>query len=129
MVKTISMNTELIKVGNEERKKFNIAKLDVQTYFEKITRGIYFYHFKKPLDAERKVYSFSLQILDDELNYEEMLHSILPELESDKTTKGIYENPKVFCYKYIIPENSEYFLLYMKFYDSIEVISMYRYQS
>ena len=92
-------------------------------YFEKIIRGLYFYHFNSNLNAPTHFFSNKIMMLMLSANaifyYKTIEYKLL-----DKWIQGNPKNKEIFDYKYYYSEKENQFLTVMKFYEHHEVIGI-----
>lgn len=92
-------------------------------YFEKIIRGLYFFHFKTQLNSRTHFFSNKLRMLDLSANVHFFYHTI-EERMSGKWIEGNPKNKKIFDYKYCLSEVDNQFLVIMKFYVNHQIIGI-----
>lgn len=102
---------------------FRENAMNWDSYFEKIIRGLYFYHFKKNLKDKTHFFSNKIRMLSLSANAHFYYHTIEHKL-SKYWINGNPENKEVFDYKYYYSESENQFLIIMTFYESHEVIGV-----
>jgi len=93
------------------------------SYFEKIIRGLYFYHFKKNLDDRTHFFSNRISMLMLSANAHFYYHTIEHKLLK-YWINGNAENKEIFDYKYYYSASENQFFIIMKFYENHEVIGI-----
>ncbi|MFD2543765.1 hypothetical protein ACFSSB_15670 [Lacinutrix gracilariae] len=93
------------------------------SYFEKIIKGLYFYHFNKSLKDRTHFFSNKIRMLMLSANAHFYYHTIEHKLSQD-WINGNPENKEIFDYKYYYSEHENQFLVIMTFYESHKVIGI-----
>jgi len=124
LARLIFQGSQRILVNGEEKLLLNLSKKGAFEYFEKITRGIYFKLFKKPLIG--KVSVASPQFFNPKLDYKNLQSNVGPFLESSRAINGTVSQPEIFRYRYFhsLKPPVEAFVLMTVFYNSVLVLSL-----
>lgn len=114
---------------NIDGEKTPIVRIDGQillTFFEKVTRGLYFYHNERP--ASGVVQGVSPLFFTPDFDLVVFSQNMLNEFNgwrgsnAIEVVRGDYHNPQIFSYDYInLPEHN-FFLVVMYFYETVQVI-------
>lgn len=92
-------------------------------YFEKIIRGLFFYHYKKHISGSTSYFSNKMQHFTMSANAHFYYHLLEDDL-SDNWINGSSENKEVFSYKYFYSETEDRFFTVMMFYGVHKVIGV-----
>ncbi|MFA5296648.1 MAG: hypothetical protein WC389_00390 [Lutibacter sp.] len=95
----------------------------IDTYFEKIIRGLCFYHFELQIKGSTHYFSDKMELINLSAN----AHFYYWELEKEYFGNWIEGNPKnkkVFDYKYYFSKDESRFFVIMKFYETHKVIGV-----
>jgi hypothetical protein len=115
--------------ANIEGEKTPIVKVDgpsLVRFFEKVTRGLYFYHNEQP--AVRVAQGVSPLFSTPGLDLVEFSQKMLKEFNLWKgsnavnVARGDYHNPQIFSYDYLSLPEHNFFLVVMYFYETVQVI-------
>jgi hypothetical protein len=87
----------------------------VEKYFEKIIRGLYYYHFIKQLNGSTSFFSNKIELIEMSANAH-FYYYMLDDKYADKWKEGNSKNKEVFDYKFHFDETTEQFITIMKFY-------------
>jgi hypothetical protein len=90
-------------------------------YFEKIIRGIFYYHFKKIIGGSTHFFSNKMQMIHLSANAHFYYYTVEKEY-SNYWIEGNPKNKEVFDYKYYFSETENRFFIIMKFYEYHTVI-------
>lgn len=104
----------------------NIQRESQQTinlYFEKIIRGLFYYHYCIILDGSTSYFSNKLELINMTADAHFYYYSIANEF-NDLWKQGDAKNKDVFDYKYYFSEKEKRFFLSMTFYKEHEVIGI-----
>jgi len=92
-------------------------------YFEKIIKGIYYYHFKRNLISTTHFFSNKMTVLSLSANAHFYYHLLEYEL-AEFWIEGNSKNKEVFDYKYYYSESEKRFFTVMTFYENHKVIGL-----
>ena len=92
-------------------------------YFEKIIRGLFFYHLGKHLLGSTSFFSNKIELIHMSANAHFYYHLLDDDL-SDRWIAGDPKNKKVFDYKYFYSEIEDRFFTVMMFYREHKVIGV-----
>lgn len=124
-VRSLAERSHRITVQGKVTLAMEIDPGDQNTYFEKITRGLYFHCFGK--QAKGRVTSASEKFIVPGFDYSELKNLIVPYLNDPATAVfGITANPEIFQFKYArqVVERGDYFAVVMRFYEGVEVFGL-----
>jgi hypothetical protein len=119
-VESLSRSSFYTDIEGQRRLVFKIDTEYTERFVEKVIRGLYFYHNDRP--ARGKVFSFSVQFYNPELNYEELFDLLLEDLRAEYMVEGDYNNPEIFRYRYFNLTDYDAFLVVLNFYRGVEFI-------
>ncbi len=102
---------------------FRENAMNWDSYFEKIIKGLYYFHFKKNLKDKTHFFSNKIRKLSLSANTHFYYYTIEHKL-SKHWINGNQKNKEVFDYKYYYSEPENQFLIIMTFYESQEVIGV-----
>lgn len=93
----------------------------VEKYFEKIIRGLYFFHLRKSLAGSTSFFSNKIELMEMSAQAHFYYH-MLDDKYSNQWVNGNSKNKDVFDYKYHVDVLTEQFIVKMKFY-KVHVVS------
>jgi hypothetical protein len=93
-------------------------------YFEKVVRGLFFHLFGRTLPGS--VESVSPAFTNPRINYPAVAANLVKYRDSPEAVEATVGQPEIFRYRYfhLGVGEGECFLVWMRFYSSIEVIGM-----
>ena len=95
----------------------------IDTYFEKIIRGLFYYHYNLMIDGSTHYFSDKMEHIHLSAN----AHFYYWEIDKQYSNNWIEGNPKnkkVFDYKYYFSEKENRFFTIMKFYETHKIIGV-----
>jgi len=119
-VERLRANTFYANINGERAPIVRVDGPSLVKFFEKVIRGLYFYHNEQP--AVGVVQGVSPLFPTPEFDVVGLCKNMLAELQSTGTIQGDYYNPKVFSYEYINIREYNCFLVAMYFYETVLVI-------
>jgi hypothetical protein len=119
-VEHLRNNTFYTNIDGERTPIIRVNGPALAKFFEKVIRGLYFYHNERP--AVGVVQGVSPLFPTADYDIADFCNNISVELRAVGMTRGEYFNPQIFQYEYInIPEHGS-FLVVMHFYETVQVI-------
>jgi hypothetical protein len=120
MVERLRANTFYTNIKGERTPIVRVDGRSLVKFFEKVIRGLYFYHNAKP--AAGIVQGISPQFPTPDFDVVTSCKNILTELRTSGMTRGTYANAMIFSYEYVnIPSYGAFFVA-MRFYETVEVV-------
>jgi len=119
-VERLKANTFYANIDGERAPIVRVDGPSFVKFFEKVIRGLYFYHNEQP--PVGVVQGISPLFPTTEFDVLDFCKNMLTELRLAGTVQGDYYNPKVFSYEYINIREYNCFLVAMYFYETVLVI-------
>jgi len=120
-VQNLVNKSSYVEIDGTQRHIIESDVESVNKFIEKVTRGLYFYHYQKP--AKGTILNFSFQFYNPDLNYEDLI-DFYQQLSDCSFKEGCNNNPAVFSYKYVyLPECNNICVLILTFYERVEFVS------
>jgi len=122
----LKANTLYTKIDGEKTPIVRVDGHALLTFFEKVIRGLYFYHNERAADGVvQGVSRFFFTPSFDLVGFSQNILREFNALRGSNTINAVcgdYYNPQIFNYEYLnIPEHN-FFLVFMYFYETVEVI-------
>lgn len=114
------LTNETVYNENERATHIDINKSDLTLYFEKISRGLFYYHYDKPFIGEFRFLNNKNENIEQETKFN---HIWCRHINKGYLTKGKDINDLVFNYSYGVGDNGIIFIL-MTFYRDVRIIGM-----
>ena len=125
-VERLKANTFYANIDGEKTPIVRVDGPSLLKFFEKVTRGLYFYHNEQP--AVGVVQGVSPLFPTPEFDLVAFSQNMLKEFNEWKgsnvveVVRGDYHNSQIFSYDYINLPDHNFFLVVMYFYETVEVI-------
>lgn len=117
-VNSFNKNTGIGFINEKPTIFSKLEPFEADTFIEKIIRALFFYHKEKP--AEGMIQWFSKHIHFGGIDSNSFVDSFKEDLDERILTRGEFNNPEVFQYRYIDVQGT--FGLFLDFYEGIEFI-------
>lgn len=110
-------------VGNNDKKWQRDDSNVFSLYFEKIIRGLFFYHYQAHVNGSTSYFSNKIQMIDMTADAHFYYYVLFKELNS-RWINGNSKNKSIFDYKYFFSEEENRFFTLMTFYKEHEVLGV-----
>ncbi|HMQ97707.1 MAG TPA: hypothetical protein PKE39_01670 [Ignavibacteria bacterium] len=111
------------KLGSSQIIDMNVEKKKLDLYFEKISKGLYYFHYEK-IAIGRMYYFFAPYTPKEHYKYQVALYHFKRLINSNLIFEGNCHNPDIFFYHYGIIK--DHFYLKIRFYKDVEVLIIFK---